>query len=250
MTHDPEHQATASENADQNPSVKKMSQQETDAWQDARIKDLWRVFRVMGEFVDGFEALSEIGPCASIFGSARTSEDDPNYRLGQRVAVSLVRKGFGIITGGGPGIMEAANRGAREAGGQSVGLNINIPREQSANPYIDLDKLLNFDFFFVRKVMFLKYSQGFVVLPGGFGTMDELFEALTLIQTNKSSHFPVVLMGSEYWTGLIDWLKNTMLKQGNISSQDLDLFSITDDPDEAAEIIVSFYHKHAIRPNF
>ena len=231
-------------------STKKMSQEEIDAWQDARIKDLWRVFRVLGEFVDGFETLSEIGPCVSIFGSARTKEGDPSYELGRSVAASLVSRGFGIITGGGPGIMEAANRGAREANGISVGLNINIPKEQTANPYIDLDKLLNFDFFFVRKVMFVKYSQGFVVLPGGFGTMDELFEALTLIQTKKSRRFPVILMGSEYWKGLIDWLKTVMMEQGNISPEDPDLFQISDDPEEAASLIDSFYKEHAIRPNF
>ncbi|HAY36552.1 MAG TPA: TIGR00730 family Rossman fold protein, partial [Bacteroidetes bacterium] len=207
-----------------------------DAWQDARIKDLWRVFRVMGEFVEGFETLSEVGPAVSIFGSARTDPSHPNYQMGCDVASELVKRGFGIISGGGPGIMEAANKGARDAEGISVGLNINIPREQFSNPYIDPDRLVNFDFFFVRKVMFVKYAQGFVVLPGGFGTMDELFEALTLIQTEKSSQFPVVLMGSSFWGGLIDWLKNTMLEAGNIAEKDLDLFRITDDPVEAADL--------------
>ena len=221
-----------------------------DAWQDARIKDLWRVFRVMGEFVEGFETLSEVGPAVSIFGSARTDPSHPNYQMGCDVASELVKRGFGIISGGGPGIMEAANKGARDAEGISVGLNINIPREQFSNPYIDPDRLVNFDFFFVRKVMFVKYAQGFVVLPGGFGTMDELFEALTLIQTKKSSQFPVVLMGSSFWGGLIDWLKNTMLEAGNIAEKDLDLFRITDDPVEAADLITHFYETRTMKPNF
>ena len=221
-----------------------------DAWQDARIKDLWRVFRIMGEFVEGFETLSEVGPAVSVFGSARTNPDHPNYKLACEVSKELVKRGFGVISGGGPGIMEAANKGAREAEGISVGLNINIPREQFSNPYIDSDRLINFDFFFVRKVMFVKYAQGFVVLPGGFGTMDELFEALTLIQTEKSSPFPVVLMGISFWGGLLDWLKNTMLEAGNISEKDLDLFRVTDDPAEAAELISHFYEHRTMRPNF
>ena len=221
-----------------------------DAWQDVRIKDLWRVFRIMGEFVDGFETLSEVGPCVSVFGSARTGPGTPNYELGCQVSRALVKRGFGVISGGGPGIMEAANKGAQEAGGTSVGLNINIPHEQHNNPYIDKDKLVNFDFFFVRKVMFVKYAQGFVVLPGGFGTMDELFEALTLIQTDKSSRFPVVLMGTEFWSGLIEWIRNTMLAAGNIAEKDLSLFHLTDDPDEAADIIHDFYEHRSMRPNF
>jgi len=221
-----------------------------DAWQDVRIKDLWRVFRIMGEFVDGFETLSEVGPCVSIFGSARTGPGTPNYELGCQVARALVNRGFGVISGGGPGIMEAANKGAQEAGGTSVGLNINIPHEQHNNPYIDKDKLVNFDFFFVRKVMFVKYAQGFVVLPGGFGTMDELFEALTLIQTDKSSRFPVVLMGTEFWSGLLEWIRNTMLAAGNIAEKDLALFHLTDDPEEAAGIIHDFYEHRTMRPNF
>ncbi|MGB1374415.1 MAG: TIGR00730 family Rossman fold protein [Rhodothermales bacterium] len=221
-----------------------------DVWQDARIKDLWRVFRVMGEFVDGFETLSEVGPCVSVFGSARTKPGDPYYEMGVEVSKCLVKQGFGVISGGGPGIMEAANKGAHEANGVSVGLNIDLPHEQHNNPYIDKEHLINFDFFFVRKVMFVKYAQGFVVLPGGFGTMDELFEALTLIQTGKSTPFPVVLMGSSFWSGLLDWLKETMLAAGNISPKDLDLFRITDDPEEAAALIASFYEKHQMRPNF
>lgn len=221
-----------------------------DEFQNARIKDLWRVFRIMGEFVNGFETLSDVGPCVSVFGSARTQPGTPNYELATRVAGELVGRGFGVISGGGPGIMEAANKGAREAGGVSVGLNIQIPHEQHSNPWIDPDKDINFDFFFVRKVMFVKYAQGFVVLPGGFGTMDELFEALTLIQTEKSSKFPVVLMGSTFWNGLIDWLRETMLAAGNISAQDLDLFTITDSPEEAASIIHHFYDHRTMKPNF
>jgi len=221
-----------------------------DVWQDARIKDLWRVFRIMGEFVEGFETLSEVGPAVSIFGSARTKPGSPEYVLGCEVAKELVARGFGVISGGGPGIMEAANKGAHEAKGVSVGLNINIPHEQYANPYIDPDRLVNFDFFFVRKVMFVKYAQGFVVLPGGFGTMDELFEALTLIQTNKSTRFPVVLMGTKFWSGLVDWLKSTMVEAGNIHPEDLDLFYLTDDPVKAADHIVEFHSQTVMKPNF
>ena len=221
-----------------------------DVWQDARIKDLWRVFRIMGEFVDGFEKLSEIGPCVSVFGSARTKPGERCYEMGVTVSRKLVERGFGIITGGGPGVMEAANKGAAEAGGMSVGLNIDLPHEQHANPYIDKEHLLNFNFFFVRKVMLTKYAQGFVVLPGGFGTMDELFEALTLIQTRKSTQFPVVLMGTSFWGGLIDWIKESMLERGNIAEKDLQLFRVTDDPDEAADLIATFYQKHAMQPNF
>lgn len=221
-----------------------------DVWQDARIKDLWRVFRIMGEFVEGFEALSEVGPCVSVFGSARTKPGEVCYEKGVEVSKRLVEHGFGIITGGGPGVMEAANKGAREAGGRSVGLNIDLPHEQAANPYIDPEHVINFDFFFVRKVMLVKYAQGFVVLPGGFGTMDELFEAMTLIQTRKSTPFPVVLMGKSFWSGLVDWLKDSMLSRGNISAGDLDLFQITDDAEEAAYMISDFYKKHRMAPNF
>jgi hypothetical protein len=221
-----------------------------DVWQDARIKDLWRVFRIMGEFVEGFETLSAVGPCVSVFGSARTKPGEACYELGVDVSKRLVEHGFGIITGGGPGVMEAANKGAREAGGKSVGLNIDLPHEQDSNPYIDREHLIDFNFFFVRKVMLVKYAQGFVVLPGGFGTMDETFEALTLIQTKKSTRFPVVLMGTSFWSGLVDWLKEAMLERGNISPKDLDYFKITDDPEEAASLISSFYKKHRMAPNF
>ncbi len=227
-----------------------MSESEIVAWQQASIKDLWRVFRIMSEFVAGFEAMSSLGPCVSIFGSSRTQPGTPYYLLAEAVARELVRHDFGVITGGGPGIMEAANKGAHEAGGLSIGLNIVIPHEQQPNPYIDHDKMVNFDFFFVRKTMFVKYAQGFVVLPGGFGTMDELFESLTLIQTEKVTRFPIILMGTTYWRGLVDWLKGTMLAAGNISPEDLDLFTLTDDPAEAVEIINAFYQEHALAPNF
>jgi len=221
-----------------------------DVFQDARIKDLWRVFRIMGEFVEGFETLSEVGPCVSVFGSARTKPGETCYEKGVEVSKRLVEHGFGIITGGGPGVMEAANKGAREAGGTSVGLNIDLPHEQDHNPYIDREHLINFNFFFVRKVMLVKYAQGFVVLPGGFGTMDELFEAMTLIQTRKSTRFPIVLLGESFWSGMVDWLKESMLERGNISPEDLDLFRITDDAEEAASLISSFYKKHRMAPNF
>lgn len=227
-----------------------MSPTEIDTWHEARIKDLWRVFRIMGEFVDGFEKLSEIGPCVSIFGSARTKPDHPEYQMAVDTAKELVKRGFGVITGGGPGIMEAGNKGAREAGGVSVGLNIEIPHEQHNNPYIDPDKSINFDFFFVRKVMFVKYAMGFIVMPGGFGTLDELFEALTLIQTSKSARFPVVLVGTSYWGGLVDWLKNTMLAEGKISEGDPELFHLTDTPSDAVDIVERFYREHSMVPNF
>lgn len=232
------------------PSHERMSEREVDMWQQTRIKDLWRVFRIMSEFVEGFETLCELGPCVSVFGSARAANDTDTYRLAEDVSRELVSREFGIITGGGPGVMEAANKGAQDANGVSVGLGIVVPHEQSANAYIDHDKLLEFDFFFVRKVMFVKYAQGFVVLPGGFGTLDELFEALTLIQTNKSTRFPIVLVGRDYWAGLVDWLKDTMLDAGYLSPEDLDLFQITDDPAEAADIIDTFYREHALTPNF
>ncbi len=227
-----------------------MTDQEVSAWQRKQVKDLWRVFRIMSEFVTGFETLSTLGPCVSIFGSARTESNDPAYKMGEAVARELVKRGYGVITGGGPGIMEAGNKGAREAGGVSVGLNILIPHEQYHNPYIDHDKLINFDFFFVRKTMFVKYAQGFIVLPGGFGTLDELFESLTLIQTGKSTRFPVVLMGTQYWGGLVDWLRETMLSAGNISPDDLDLFHLTDDPVAAVRIVDDFYRENALGPNF
>jgi len=220
-------------------------------WNEIKTQNSWQIFKIMAEFVEGFEKLAKIGPCVSIFGSARTQPDHIYYKLGEEIAEKLTRKGYGIITGGGPGIMEAGNKGARTTGGKSVGLNIVLPFEQSHNPYIDLDKLMNFDYFFVRKVMFLKYAQGFVVLPGGFGTLDELFEALTLIQTKKVAQFPVVLVGTEFWGGLVDWIQKTMLeKEHNVSPDDMFLFKVVDTADDALQHIVEFYEKFILKPNF
>jgi uncharacterized protein (TIGR00730 family) len=220
-------------------------------WQEIKVTDSWQIFKIMSEFVDGFEKLAKIGPCVSIFGSARTKNENPYYTLAEDCARLLTERGYGVISGGGPGIMEAANKGAYQAGGKSVGLNIELPFEQFHNKYIDRDKLLEFDYFFVRKVMFMKYSQGFIILPGGFGTLDEMFEALTLIQTGKIARFPIVLVGSSYWTGLIDWIKQTMLLQeNNIHEEDLNLFRIVDTAEEAAEHIFRFYDKYVLKPNF
>ncbi len=222
-----------------------------DEWKQRNTKDSWSVFKIMAEFVEGFEKMAQIGPCVSVFGSARTQADNPYYELAVEISKKLTQAGFGIITGGGPGIMEAGNKGAKEGGGASVGLNIRLPFEQYANPYIDSDKEIDFNYFFVRKVMFVKYSQGFVVLPGGFGTLDEMFEALTLIQTHKIERFPVVLVGSKFWSGLMDWIKTVLLEQEkNISPKDLDLFKIVDTADEVEKHITQFYQKHTIQPNF
>jgi uncharacterized protein (TIGR00730 family) len=230
---------------------------EHDARQDEQLehliktqKDVWRVFRVMAEFVEGFETLSKLGPCITMFGSARAKPGTRYYRLAKAVAKEFGKAGYGIISGGGPGIMEAANRGAREAASPSIGINIDLPHEQKANSYIDPDKLMTFKHFYVRKVMFVKYAQGFVVMPGGFGTMDEFFEALTLIQTKKVHPFPVVLMGYEYWHGMLSWMKSTMLSEGTITKSDLDLFSVTDDPREAVAIVKKYYKKEEHGPNF
>ena len=219
-------------------------------WNELKTNDSWAIFKIMGEFVNGFERMSTIGPCVSIFGSARTKENDPTYQLAVDVAKSIAEAGYGIITGGGPGIMEAGNRGAHLAGGTSVGLNIDLPFEQHDNPYIDGDKSLDFDYFFVRKVMFVKYSQGFVVMPGGFGTLDELFEAITLIQTAKIERFPIILVGATFWSGLIDWIKTTMLEAGNISADDMNLIHIVDTKEEVVEIIDAFYKGRQLSPNF
>ena len=220
-------------------------------WNDKKTNDSLAIFKIMGEFVDGFERMSRIGPCISIFGSARTPENDQYYQLGQQIAARIVKEGYGVITGGGPGIMEAANRGAQEAKGPSVGLNIELPMEQYSNPYIDNDKLLNFDYFFVRKVMFVKYAQGFVVMPGGFGTLDELFEAITLIQTKKVTAFPIILVGSEFWSGMLDWVKKVILDQfKNISPEDLSLMHLVDTPDEVIDILNEFYRNTSYSPNF
>jgi hypothetical protein len=212
--------------------------------------DSWHIFKVMSEFVEGFDRLSKIGPCVSIFGSARTLPSDPYYKLAEEIAFKLTKSGYGVISGGGGGIMEAANKGAHEAKGKSVGLNIHLPFEQVANIYIDRDKLLSFKYFFVRKVMFMRYAQGFIVLPGGFGTLDELSEALTLIQTMKIAPFPIVLVGHKYWDGLVEWFKNTILEKGYISEEDLDLFHVVDTSDEAVAIINKFYKKYILKPNF
>lgn len=205
----------------------------------------------MSEFVEGFEALHRIGPCVSIYGSARTGPKTQVYKDAQRIAYLLSEAGYGVITGGGPGVMEAGNRGAQDAGGPSVGLNIELPFEQHENPYIDRDKSIDFDYFFVRKVMFVKYSQGFIVMPGGYGTMDELFEALTLLQTGKLNSRPIVLYDSKFWTGLVDWFKDTMLdKYNTISATDPDLFSIVDTPEEAVKVITDFHSNAPLKPNF
>ena len=205
----------------------------------------------MGEFVNGYEKLSQIGPCVSIFGSARTKPDHKYYKLTEEVAKKIVDHGYGIITGGGPGVMEAGNKGAHLAGGTSVGLNIHLPFEQHDNPYIDSDKNINFDYFFVRKVMFVKYSQGFVVMPGGFGTLDELFEAITLIQTHKIDKFPIILVGRDFWGGLIDWVRTTLLDSfQNISAGDIDLVQVVDTAEEVIEILDKFYEEYNLSPNF
>jgi uncharacterized protein (TIGR00730 family) len=219
-------------------------------WSEIKSNDSWALFKIMSEFVEGYETLSAIGPCISIFGSARTQEGDSNYQLTIAIAEAIAESGYGVISGGGPGIMEAANRGAQKAGGTSVGLNIELPFEQQSNPYIDQDKLINFQYFFVRKVMFVKYAQGFIVMPGGVGTLDELFEAYTLIQTDKVSEFPIILVGRDYWGGLIDWIKETVLKEKNISPEDLDLFELVDTKDEVMDCLNRFYIKDNYKPNF
>ena len=222
-------------------------------WTKIKGENSWTMFKVIAEFVDGFETMNRMGPCVSIFGSARTKPNHDYYKLAVEAARHLTEAGFGVITGGGPGIMEAGNKGAALYGGLSVGLNIDLPFEQSHNQYIDPDKNLNHRYFFVRKVMFVKYAQAFVVLPGGFGTLDELFEVLTLIQTGKITKVPVVLMGSEFWQGLLDWIEGTMLGVGNISPADLELIPVTDDPAEAVRIINEFYEgkePHSLSPNY
>jgi uncharacterized protein (TIGR00730 family) len=223
---------------------------ENKTWQEIKVSDSWHIFKIMAEFVDGFEKLAKIGPCVSIFGSARTKRDHEYYKLTEDIARLLTKQGYGVISGGGPGIMEAANKGAFEAGGKSVGLGIELPFELFENKFIDRDKLLEFKYFFVRKVMFMKYSQGFIVLPGGFGTLDELFEAITLIQTGKIARFPIVLVGSSYWTGLLNWVTEKMLAAGNIKEEDLKLYKVVDTAEEAAEHIFQFYETYVIKPNF
>ena len=219
-------------------------------WDETVTKDSWMVFKVMAEFVDGYEKLAKIGPCVSIFGSARLKPGDEYYELATEVAEKITDIGFGIITGGGPGIMEAGNRGARNGGGKSIGLNIDLPFEQHFNPYIDKGLSIDFDYFFIRKVMFVKYSQGFIVMPGGFGTLDELMEAMTLIQTNKIGRFPIVLVGSKFWSGLFAWFKETLLENGMISAEDLNLYRVVDTADEAVSHIKAFYDKYTVNVNF
>jgi uncharacterized protein (TIGR00730 family) len=220
-------------------------------WQEIKTNDSWMVFKIMSEFVEGFEKLGKIGPCVSIFGSARTKPDNKYYQLAAEIANKLTQKGYGIITGGGPGIMEAGNKGAKDGSGKSVGLVINLPFEQGGNQYIDKDKKIDFDFFFARKVMFEKYSQGYIVMPGGFGTMDELFASLTLIQTHKIGRFPIVLIGRDFWKGLTEWIENTLkLEFKTINPDDTKLFSLADTADEAVEIIDKFYAKYILSPNF
>ncbi|HZE86477.1 MAG TPA: TIGR00730 family Rossman fold protein [Puia sp.] len=231
--------------------TKAMAQSQQRRWAESKAHSSWQIFKIMAEFVDGFESLAKLGPCISIFGSARTKPGQEHYELSVDIAKRLAEEGFGIISGGGPGIMEAANKGAQQGGGKSVGLNIELPFEQHANPFIDRDANLHFEYFFVRKVLFTKYSQGFVMMPGGFGTMDEFFEVATLIQTRKMSKVPLILVSSAYWGGLVDWMNETMhRKNGNISPQDLDLLKIADTPEEVAGHVLDFYAKHPLEPNF
>lgn len=220
------------------------------SWTQIKAHDSWSVFKIMAEVVDGYTELSRIGPCVAVFGSARTKPGNDYYHLAEELAYLLTKKGFGIITGGGPGIMEAANKGAHIAGGKSVGLNIDLEFEQSANPYIDPDKLLEFNYFFTRKLMFMRYSQGYVVLPGGFGTMDELFEAITLIQTHKLVRFPIVMVGKKYWSGLLEWINERMLEEGMIKEDDLQIFELVDTVEEAVQHISDFYTEYDLKPNF
>ena len=220
-------------------------------WNEIKINDSWSIFKIMGEFVEGYEKLSAIGPCISIFGSARTIPEDKYYKLAEEIAAEIVDRGYGVITGGGPGIMEAANKGANKKNGKSVGLCIKLPFEDTNNKFIDKDKELNFDYFFVRKVMFVRYAQGFVVMPGGFGTLDEVFEAITLIQTHKVEKFPIILVSSEFWSGMLDWIKVTLLKENNnISSKDLELIKIADTKEDVMDILEEFHNNYEFSPNF
>lgn len=219
-------------------------------WNEVKTNDSWALFKIMAEFVEGYERMAKIGPCVSIFGSARTKPDSPYYGIAEEIANQLTQIGFGVITGGGPGIMEAANKGARNGKGKSAGIGIRLPFETGLNEFVDKDYSINFDYFFARKVMFVKYAQGFIVLPGGMGTLDELFEALTLIQTQKTGRFPIVLVGKQFWSGLIDWLRETVLKEGNISEHDFELYRLVDTPEEAVGHIKAFYDKYMVKQNF
>ena len=229
--------------------IKKAFKQKT--WNEIKTSDSWQIFKIMAEFVEGFEKMSSIGPCVSLFGSARTRPDNRYYKLAEEIAYKLTQSGYGVITGGGPGIMEAANKGAMRGQGTSAGLNIHLPFEQGSNPYIDADKLITFKHFFVRKVMFQKYAQGFVVLPGGFGTFDEFFESATLIQTGKIGRFPIVLVGSDFWKGMVDWIEKVVQEEEkNISQDDMNLFTVVDSADDAVDVINQFYSKYLLSPNF
>jgi len=219
-------------------------------WNEVKSNDSWALFKIMSEFVHGYEMMAKIGPCVSVFGSARTQPGSEYYKLAEEISYGLTKIGFGVITGGGPGIMEAANKGAKRGNGKSVGIGIKLPFEDALNPYVDHDYSINFDYFFARKVMFVKYAQGFIVLPGGLGTLDELFEALTLIQTNKIGRFPIVLVGTKYWSGLIDWMKQTLIPAGNISEKDFELYRLVDTAEEAVGHIKAFYDKYTVRQNF
>ena len=228
-----------------------MKENRSKKWNETKTNDSWSIFKIMGEFVEGYEKLSVIGPSISIFGSARTKPNNKYYKLAEEISAAIVEKGYGIITGGGKGIMEAANKGANSKKGKSVGLCINLPFEDTNNQYIDPDKILNFDYFFVRKVMFVKYAQGFVVMPGGFGTLDEFFEAVTLIQTYNAEKFPIILVGSDFWGGLIEWVKQTLLLENKtISEDDLNLFQIADTKEEVLKILEKFHNNYNFSPNF
>jgi uncharacterized protein (TIGR00730 family) len=219
-------------------------------WAEIKSNDSWSIFKIMAEFVEAYDKMAKAGPCVAIFGSARTQPTHPHYVQAVEIGEKLARAGYGVITGGGPGIMEAGNKGAKQGEGVSVGLNIDLPFEQFHNIYIDRDHYLEFDYFFVRKVIFVKYSQAFVIMPGGFGTLDELFEAMTLVQTKKIAKRPIVLLGTAYWSGLFEWVRNVQLKEGYISEADLSLFKITDSSDEALQFIDDFFSSHALSPNF
>lgn len=221
------------------------------SWNEIKTENSWQIFKVMAEFVNGFEKLGRLGPSVAVFGSARTSTDNKYYLMAEEIGFRLTQLGYGVITGGGPGIMEAANKGAQRGKGKSIGMNIDLPHEQSHNPYIDTDKVMYFDYFFVRKTMFMRYSQGFIVLPGGFGTFDELFEALTLIQTEKIGRFPIVMVSKEYWGGLIKWIKEVMhSREHNVSIKDFDLFHLVDTAEDAVKVIDDFYEQYLLSPNF
>ena len=219
-------------------------------WSETKAEDAWSIFKIMGEFANGYEKMSAIGPCVAIFGSARTKPDDKYYVMAEEIAYELTQRGFGVITGGGPGIMEAGNKGAHRGGGKSVGLNIILPMEQTSNPYIDKDKSIDFQYFFTRKTIFTRYAQGFIVMPGGFGTLDEFFEALTLVQTQKLANFPIILVGKSYWQGLMDWITTTMVDEGNIVADEMQLFKVVDTVSAAVNLVEDFYTRYALRPNF